>query len=291
MPSSATLTKSDGVWTRLTASQRRSSATSRNPNAGAIPARRTPWIQEMFSRRASVATGKVRRRRAYTLLRLVVVSLSLHQVLRGRDRLVGGLLAALDLVDGDRVRVGVAVRVDRERPEDAVVDLGLKQLGRDVCARAVTLLDRGQEHLGRLCSVGGVRVHLSARLRGAEVLDELLALRAELLVRLPGDADVHPLGCIARAVDNGGDGREAIRRDQRDVLAEDRDEVLEELPAVLADEPADEDRVGAGLLDLRCEPGVRRRLRVPRREADALDAELVQRVAIVRRDAQAVGLL
>src|SRR3954454_19988857 len=260
MPSSATLMKSDGVWTRLTASQRRSRATSRNPNAGAIPARRTPWIQEMFSRRASVATGKVRRRRAYALLRLVVVSLPLHQVLRGRDRLVRGLLTALDLVDGDRVRVGVAVRVDRERSEDAVVDLRLEQLGGDVCTRAVTVLDRGQEHLGRLCCVGRVRVYLPARLRGAEVLDELLALRAELLVRLSGDADVHPLSSIACAVDDGGDGREAVRCHQCDVLAEDRGEVLDELAAVLADEPAEEHRIGAGLLDLRCEPGVRRRL-------------------------------
>src|SRR3954453_9819345 len=259
MPSSATLTKSDGVWTRLTASQRRSSATSRNPNAGAIPARRTPWIQEMFSRRASVATGKVRRRRGYALLRLVVVSLFLHQVLRGGGRLVRGLLPALDLVDGDRVRVGVAVRIDRERPEDAVGDLRLEQLGCDVCARAVTVLDRGQKRLGRLCRVRGVRIHLSARLSRAEVLDELLALRAELLVRLPGDADVHPLGRIARSVDDGGDRREAVGCDQGHVLPENRAEVLHELAAVFADEPAEEHRVGAGLLDLGSETGVRRR--------------------------------
>src|SRR5206468_8447739 len=128
-PSSATLAKSEGVFARLTLSQSSSRTTSVVPTAGASPARRIPPIQEMLSRRASVATGRNRGGGCWALPHCLSFLRPLHQVLRRRNRLVGRLLPALDQVDRDRVRVRVAVRIDRERAQDAIRDLRLEQLG------------------------------------------------------------------------------------------------------------------------------------------------------------------
>ena len=83
----------------------------------------------------------------------------------------------------------------------------------------------------------------------------------------------------------------AIQPDVTVVRPEHRDLVLDHLGAVLVDQPAEEDRVRPARLDLPEQRLVARRLRVPRLEADDLDAEMLRGLPRGRRDAEAVGLL
>src|ERR671931_1661137 len=215
----------------------------------------------------------------------------LHQARRRGDRLERGRLAALQqLVLRDRVRRRVAVLVDREVAEDPVLHLRVEQVVGHLRPRAAGVGDRVQHDLHRLCAVRGVRVRLGPDL-AAEVLDELLARRAELVVRLAGDADVHAERGAAGVLPRVGEGAEAVRGDERERAAERPAQVLDQLAAVLALEAAEVDDVGARLLHLVRERLVARRLRIPGGEAGDLQAELLGRVPEVGRDAEAVGLL
>src|SRR5215203_4883220 len=132
--------KSAGVLMRLTTSQKMSSATKSNPTIPVPLGRRgsdaSGW------REASVVTvGPSRERPACrsrdSTRRVRLFLRRLDEVGRRRDHLEVGLLAALDLVDGDRVRRRVALLVDLERAEDAVLDVRLEQLLGDGRARPV----------------------------------------------------------------------------------------------------------------------------------------------------------
>src|SRR5919197_5810637 len=158
----------------------------------------------------------------------------LHQARRRGDRLERGRLAALQqLVLGDRVRGRVAVLVDREVAEDPVRHLRVEQVVGDLRPAAAGFLDRGQHDLHRLRPVRRVRVRLRTDL-GAEVLHELLALRAELVVRLAGDADVHAERGAAGVLPGVGERAEAVRGDERVRGSEGPAQVLDQLAAVLA---------------------------------------------------------
>src|SRR5919201_2380458 len=293
-PISVISRKSAGVLTRLTPSQARSASTSRPPAIG-ITSGRYPRVRIKGWRRASVANwSSVKELGGGAALlpqpRWCPLG-DLHEARRRGDRLERGRLAALEqLVLRDRVRGRVAVLVDREVAEDPVRHLRVEQAVGGLRPAAAGVRDRVQHDLHRLSPVRRVRIRLRADL-GAEVLHELLPSRPELVVRLAGDADVHAERRAARVLPGVAERAEAVRSDEREGLAERPAQVLDQLAAVLALEAAEVDDVGAGLLHLVRECLVARRLRIPRREARDLQAELLGRVPEVRRDAEAVGLL
>src|SRR5919108_2601531 len=293
-PISVISRKSYGVLTRLMPSQTRSASTSRPPAIG-ITSGRYLRVRIKCWRRASVANWSsvgelggggslLPQPRWYPLG-------DLHEARRRGDRLERGRLAALEqLVLRDRVRGRVAVLVDREVAEDPVRHLRVEQAVGGLRPAAARFGDRVQHDLHRLGAVCRVRVRLGPDL-GAEVLHELLALRAELVVRLAGDADVHAERRATRVLPRVAERAEAVRRDERVALPEHSPEILDQLAAALALEAAEIDDVGARLLHLVRERLVARRLRIPGGEAGDLQAELLRRVPEVGRDAEAVGLL
>src|SRR5919108_3171222 len=293
-PISVISRKSYGVLTRLMPSQTRSASTSRPPAIG-ITSGRYPRVRIKGWRRASVANWSSVGELGGGGLLLPQPQWcplgDLHEARRRGDRLERGRLAALEqLVLRDRVRGRVAVLVDREVAEDPVRHLRVEQAVGGLRPAAARFGDRVQHDLHRLGAVCRVRVRLGPDL-GAEVLHELLALRAELVVRLAGDADVHAERRATRVLPRVAERAEAVRRDEREALAEGPAQVLDQLAAVLALEAAEVDDVGARLLHLVRERLVARRLRIPGGEAGDLQAELLRRVPEVRRDAEAVGLL
>ena len=111
-------------------------------------------------------------------------------------------------------------------------------------------------------AVGGVRVDRVAfelgRVQLAERGRELLARRPELVERHAGDGQEHAVGLVRSALVglDGRLGREAVRADEDDTLgggrrvrAEHRDLVADHLAAVLVDQAAEEDALGARRLD------------------------------------------
>jgi hypothetical protein len=55
--------------------------------------------------------------------------------------------------------------VEREIAEQAVLDVGGKELADHRCPRAVRACDRVEQHLGRLGRIDGSRLNLGSRLR------------------------------------------------------------------------------------------------------------------------------
>src|SRR5919108_728093 len=220
-PISVISRKSYGVLTRLMPSQTRSASTSRPPAIG-ITSGRYLRVRIKGWRRASVANWSsvgelggggslLPQPRWYPLG-------DLHEARRRGDRLERGRLAALEqLVLRDRVRGRVAVLVDREVAEDPVRHLRVEQAVGGLRPAAARFGDRVQHDLHRLGAVCRVRVRLGPDL-GAEVLHELLALRAELVVRLAGDADVHAERRATRVLPRVAERAEAVSRDDPDVV-------------------------------------------------------------------------
>src|SRR5688572_29678747 len=87
---------------------------------------------------------------------------------RRADDIVSDDFAILEAVDPDGSRVDVAVGIERERAEDAALDLRREELLDDRSTRSVGTRDRVEEHLGRL---GGLRSPQESRL--ADVVAEL----------------------------------------------------------------------------------------------------------------------
>src|SRR5207249_3771299 len=113
---------------------------------------------------------------------------------------------------------------------------------------------RLQQRQQRRRAVVRIRVDRAARLveNGlAERVRELLAVRAELAVRLAGDADVHPVRRRAGVGDRVAERAEPVGGDDLDARPETGPQVLDQLAAVLALQPAEEDGLGARVLDLR----------------------------------------
>jgi hypothetical protein len=75
-----------------------------------------------------------------------------------------------DAVDGHGCFHGIAVLVEVDIPEDAVLDGRLKKLSRHRFTRAVGAGDRVEQDLGRLGGVGGERWALLALSGGFELL-------------------------------------------------------------------------------------------------------------------------
>src|SRR6185312_15040148 len=133
-------------------------------------------------------------------------------------------------------------------------------------------------------AVRGVRVRgRSDRL--PEALHEGRTEAGESLRGSAGDADVRAVADRAVRVRIA----EPVRHLQPD-LRIDRLDVLHELRAVVARDPAEEHGLRARCLDRVRKGLVARLLRIPALEPDDLDPELLRRRAIRRRDAEAVGL-
>ncbi len=172
-------------------------------------------------------------------------------------------------------------------------DLGVEHRLDHALARAVGGPDRVDHDLCGLCAVDRVRVDRLAAEPRQEVLGEGRSLALELVDRHAGDAEEHPGRRLAGLVDRLL-GREPVRCEQLDgavVRAEHGHLVLDHLGAVLVDQATEEDGVCAGCLDRVEERLVAGGLRIPGGEPGDLDAEVLRRVAGVRRDAEAVRLL
>src|SRR4051812_13966639 len=279
-----------GPFSKLTASHRINAASNSTAATGIA--------YELSERRArsgacaltSVATRESQRRYASGEASLprcdstVVRSLP-DQAGRGNERLDRHELLAGLPVDRDRRQVDVAGRVDREVADDAVRDLDAEDRLRRL--RPITSAGRYclQHDLHGLRAVLRVRVRLRADLL-AERLDERRTLTGEALRRLARDADVRAVA--DRAV--RARIAEAVRHLQLEPRV-DRLEVLHQLRAVVADDAAEEHCLRPGRLDQVRERLVAGLLRIPALEADDVDPELLRRVLVRRRDAEAVRLL
>ena len=141
-----------------------------------------------------------------------------------------------EAVDADRSGIDVAVAVERERAEDAVLDLGREELLDDRCPRSVGARDRVEEHLGGL---GGLRSPQKSRLADvvAELANELLARRREQLGGNRGARHEHALAGGSELLCDEAVG-EAVGRDELDAPRKRRSEVLDELLALPCVRPA-----------------------------------------------------
>src|SRR5581483_5526190 len=196
----------------------------------------------------------------------------------GRDRHEALALLA---VDRDRQQVRVTGCADGERAEDAARDREAEDSLRRRAPAPPALGDRRQDHVHRLRAVRGVRVRRRPDLL-AELLDEHLAGARQLVRRLAGDADVRALPDRAVRVRVA----EAVRHLELDSRIDALD-VLHQLRAVVADDPAQEDDLRAGLLDRARQRLVARRLGVPALEPEDLQAELLRGRLVSRGDAEA----
>ena len=142
------------------------------------------------------------------------------------DDIVGDDLAVLEAIDADRSGIDVAEAVERERAEDAVLDLRREQLFDDRRARPVRARDRVEQHLGGL---GGLRSAEESRLADvvAELANELLACRRE---QRGGDRRARHEHALAGGSELLRDvaERKAVRRDDLDARRKRRSEVLDE---------------------------------------------------------------
>src|SRR5438552_3246431 len=207
------------------------------------------------------------------------------QVRRRNDRLDRVEVLAGLLVDRDRRQVRVALRVDREVAEDPVVDRDPEQRLRHLRPVPARLRDRVEHDEHRLRAVRRVRVRRRADLL-AEALDEGRTGTLQRLRRRTGDADVRAVG------DRPVRTRiaEAVRHLELDLRIDGAD-VLHQLRAVVAGDPAEEHDVRARGLDRVRKRLVAGLLRVPALEAHDLEAELRSSLAVRRGDAEAVRLL
>jgi hypothetical protein len=150
-----------------------------------------------------------------------------------------------DAVDGHGPFHEIAVLVEVDVPEDAVLDGRPAQLSRYRRARAVGAGDRVQQDLGRLGGVrGGVRRARLACSGGFELLQKPLARGWELAVRHAVDADVHPSRRRPGGLEQIRDGTEAVGGDERHVGTEAGAEIPNQAAPVRIQEAADDDRVG-----------------------------------------------
>src|SRR4030095_2441753 len=100
--------------------------------------------------------------------------LPLDEAQLGGDRLHERRLAVLDLEERNRAERRVAVLVDLEVAQDAVLDVRVEQLLGDLrTVGAACPVDCVEQHLGRLGRIGGVRVDGGLAGVRLEVVDEL----------------------------------------------------------------------------------------------------------------------
>src|SRR5215217_3236969 len=210
---------------------------------------------------------------------------------RRLDHLVEHQLSALGLVSAVVAQRGVAVGVDRVRPQRALAILRREERVDDCGAIVAALGDCVADDRHRLVAIDGVRVDLVLRLTvlGLVVLVELLAGRRQLVRSERRRRQVRLLLDVRRDLLREVHGRDAVGTEQLGVRQR-RVEVLVQLRRVVVDDAAGEDGVRATGLDLRRQRAVVRRLAVPGVRARDLDPELLRGRLRVLRDALAVHL-
>src|SRR5919197_3080425 len=254
-----TLKKSVGFLTRLTINHAIRSATKKRPSTDkkAGRCRLRSASAEVDSVRASTASAKSLRRRGghfspprTSPIRLLAggrLPRRLNEIRLRPGRQQGLQVTADALVDREQrsgaVGAGqVAVLVQLEAADQAVLDVGLVDLVDHGRSGAIRLVDRAQEHLGRLGTEDRVRIDRLAAELALEAVDELQRGALVLVDPDAGDAEERAVGVRRAALRTLEDRvrREPVGKHQQDlaVRPEDGNLVVDQLAAVLIDQPA-----------------------------------------------------